>query len=135
MIEFNIEIPNFTVETKSIEAGLHKIAKVHHKQIGDLNYTFLDDEQLLEINQKYLDHDNYTDIITFDATVGTIVSGDIFISVTRVRANAVSFDVSFDQEFKRVIAHGLLHLCGFKDKTSQEALVMRQKENQAIELF
>lgn len=96
---------------------------------------FCSDEYLHEINVKYLSHDTLTDIISFDNTIDDLVSGDIFISVDRVKDNAGIFDVSFENELKRVMAHGILHFCGYKDKTKEEKSIMRSKEEEKIALF
>lgn len=105
------------------------------KTEGEINYIFCDDDYLLEINQQYLDHDTLTDIISFDYCVGNELHGDIFISVDRVRENATEFGVSFDDELKRVMVHGLLHYCGYKDKSEADAFLMRAKENGKMMLF
>ena len=104
-------------------------------RIGDINYIFCDDDYLLKMNMAYLNHDTLTDIITFDYVENTILNGDIFISIERVKENSVIFSVSFEQELLRVLSHGLLHLCGYKDKTDKEAAKMRKMENFAIQLF
>ena len=104
-------------------------------KIGDINYIFCDDDYLLKMNMAYLNHDTLTDIITFDYVENKVLNGDIFISIERVRENSVIFSVSFEQELLRVLSHGLLHLCGYKDKTDKEAAVMRKMENFAIQLF
>ena len=103
--------------------------------IGDINYIFCDDNYLLNLNQEYLHHDTLTDIITFDYVEGKRLNGDIYSSIERVRENSVIFSVPFEQELLRVLSHGVLHLCGYKDKTSEEAAVMRSKEEFAIGLF
>ena len=103
--------------------------------VGELSFVFCDDAYLLEINQKFLNHDTYTDIITFDYSEGKIVSGDVFISVERVQENAGIFSVEYDTELKRVMAHGLLHLIGYGDKSEEEAVLMRGKEEEKIKLF
>ena len=100
-----------------------------NKKIGDVNYIFCDDAYLLEINQQYLQHDTYTDIITFDYCEGDVLNGDIFISVERVRENAQQYKVTFQEELVRVMAHGILHLCGYKDKKKAEAEEMRSRKN------
>ncbi|RNC92288.1 MAG: rRNA maturation RNase YbeY [Allomuricauda sp.] len=114
------------------------IIRVHlaeKKELGALNYIFCNDLYLSEINLKYLHHNTLTDIITFDyATVGEI-SGDIFISTERVEENAMMFEVSFEEELKRVMVHGVLHLMGYDDKTTPQKEVMRNKENELIKLF
>ncbi|MGB0973695.1 MAG: rRNA maturation RNase YbeY [Flavobacteriaceae bacterium] len=103
--------------------------------LGEINYTFCDDAYLHKINVEYLDHDTLTDIITFDNSIGTMIHSDIVISVERVADNANDFDVSFEEELKRVIIHGVLHLCGYKDKSTEEAALMRSKENEKIQMF
>ncbi|MCM4165921.1 MULTISPECIES: rRNA maturation RNase YbeY [unclassified Arenibacter] len=100
-----------------------------------LDYIFCDDEYLLKINQDYLDHDTYTDIITFPYGDLNVIAGDIFISVERVKENAVNFRVDFELELKRVMAHGVLHLLGYGDKSEEEVLQMRLKEDEKIKLF
>ena len=103
-------------------------------EIMELNYIFCSDDYLLSINQEYLDHDTYTDIITFDnrETEEKVIESDIFISVDRVKENAEKLAISFDNELARVMAHGLLHLVGFKDKTENEKTKMREAENEAL---
>ena len=102
---------------------------------GDISYLFCSDDFILERNQFFLQHDTFTDIITFDNRVGDIVSGNIMISLDRVKDNAGKFNVSFEEELLRVIVHGTLHICGYKDKTDEEAALMRQKENESLALF
>lgn len=115
---------------------LSAIAKKYGKKISELNYIFCNDEYLLDINVKYLDHDTLTDIITFDnSDGGAFIVSDIFISVERVKENAEEFKVSFETELKRVMAHGLLHILGYKDKTDDDALKMRKAEDESIALF
>ncbi len=105
------------------------------KICGDITYTFCDDADLDVLNQEYLNHVDYTDIISFDATVGNIIAGDIFISTERVEENAKTFDVSFDEELLRVLVHGVLHYCGYKDKSPEESTLMRQKEQEKMAMF
>ena len=114
---------------------LSALAKQEGFTIGDINYIFCDDEYLLKINLEYLNHDTLTDIITFDYVEKGVLNGDIYISIERVRENAGIFSVPFEQELHRVLAHGVLHLCGYKDKTDADAAVMRKKEDFAIQLF
>ncbi|SDS37826.1 rRNA maturation RNase YbeY [Gramella sp. MAR_2010_147] len=106
-----------------------------NKFTGDISFIFCDDEYLHKINLEYLSHDTYTDIISFDNTLGNTIQGDIFISTERVRENAKNFNVEFTEELKRVLIHGILHFCGFKDKTERESELMRRKEEEKIELF
>jgi len=105
------------------------------KVVGDINYIFCDDTYLLGINQKYLKHDTYTDIISFDYSEGETLAGDIFVSVERVRENAIEFGASFDNELLRVMSHGILHLAGYGDKEKSEVEVMRHKEEEKMKLF
>ncbi len=114
---------------------LKAIALKHKKTIGEINYIFCSDEGQLARNQQFLNHNTYTDIITFDYSEKNKISGDVFISIERVTENAKKFDVEFDKELNRVIAHGLLHLCGFKDKTKEQAATMRKKEDEALMIF
>ena len=114
---------------------LTKVILSEGKKLEEISYIFCDDEYLLNINQEYLDHDTYTDIITFDYCVGNILQGDIYISTERVMENAESFKVNFDEELRRVLAHGILHLCGYKDKSETEAVIMRSKEEEKMQLF
>src|SRR5690606_18692821 len=100
------------------------------KKLEEICYIFCDDEYLLNLNEEFLQHDTYTDIITFDYSVGKILQGDIYISTERVKENSDEFNVSFEEELRRVIIHGVLHLCGYKDKTKEQSLLMRQKEEE-----
>lgn len=109
-----------------------EVVKRRGKSVGNINYLFCDDEYLLEVNRRYLNHDTYTDIITFDYVAGGLVSGDIMISTERVGENAVKFGVSFGQELHRVIIHGVLHLLGQGDKSEAEAREMRRQEEEAL---
>ena len=111
------------------------VAHTYGKKIGEIHYIFCDDEKILEINRQFLQHDYYTDIITFDYCEGDTLSGDIFISVDTVTANAKEYSVSFDEELKRVMIHGILHLCGQNDKTADEQQEMRIKENNALRMI
>lgn len=99
------------------------------KKAGEINFIFCSDEYLLEKNIQFLDHDTYTDIITFDYCVDDIINGDIFISVERINENANSFNVDFEDELDRVLIHGILHLIGYQDKSKEEAKTMREKED------
>jgi rRNA maturation RNase YbeY len=105
------------------------------KKEGDINYVFCDDDYLVGINLQYLNHNTLTDIISFDYSVGNELHGDVFISIQRVRENAIEFDVAFEEELKRVMVHGVLHYCGYKDKSAEDEKIMRQKEDEKIKLF
>lgn len=135
MIDFNYEVDFELSDLNYYSDWLSRVIVSESKMEGDLNYIFCDDEYLLGINQQYLNHDTYTDIITFDYCDGDTISGDIFVSVERVKDNAQEYSVSFEEELHRVMVHGLLHLLGYKDKNDQEARLMREKENEKIKLF
>ena len=135
MISFNYET-EFTLENETLFSDwISRVILSENKKEGDINYVFCDDEYILEINKQYLDHDYYTDIISFDYSVGNELHGDLFVSVERVKENATNFDATFDEELKRVIIHGILHYIGYKDKSEEEELLMRQKENEKIAMF
>jgi probable rRNA maturation factor len=135
MISFNYEL-DFQLENEDqFSSWISNVISSENKKEGDINYIFCDDEYILEINKQYLDHDYYTDIISFDYAVGNELHGDIFVSIERVRENALEFEVSFDEELKRVLIHGVLHYCGYKDKTEEDELLMRSKEDDKIKMF
>lgn len=135
MISFNYEC-DFSLENEDVySAWVLNVIQSESKKIGEISYIFCDDEYLLEINKQYLNHDYYTDIISFDYTESDVISGDIFVSIDRVKENALDFGVSFDNELKRVIIHGVLHFCGFKDKSKEEEETMRFKEEEKINMF
>ena len=119
----NIELP------KKTTLWLESLIINEQKKIGKINYVFCDDEYLLKVNKDFLQHDYYTDIITFDYVKGKTISGDIFVSLQRISENAAHLSKAFNEELHRVLAHGLLHLCGYKDKSESEAYEMRNKEN------
>ncbi|WP_343696145.1 rRNA maturation RNase YbeY [Flavobacterium sp.] len=135
MINFNYET-EFSLDNEQAFADwLSAVIVSEKKNEGEINYIFCDDEYLHKINVEYLDHDTLTDIISFDYTVGNEISGDIFVSVERVEDNAKDFNVSFEEELKRVLAHGILHYCGYKDKSDADAELMRSKEDEKIAMF
>ncbi|ATA93972.1 rRNA maturation RNase YbeY [Capnocytophaga canimorsus] len=136
MITFNYETEFELPEQETVfQTWIEKIIASEEKELGELNYIFCDDNYLYQINVQYLDHDTLTDIITFDYTQEQTISGDIFISVERVADNAKDFDVDFQTELLRVMAHGVLHLCGYKDKSDAESKQMRSKEEEKMRLF
>lgn len=114
---------------------LENVIASEGKSLEEISYIFCDDEYLLKINMEYLDHDTYTDIITFDYSVGKTLQGEIYISTERVLENSETFSVKFEDELRRVLVHGVLHLSGYKDKTDEEAAIMRRKEEEKMELF
>jgi rRNA maturation RNase YbeY len=135
MIYYNSET-DFTLDNQEkITTWIKNTIKEEDYQIEEISYIFCNDSYLLEKNIAYLNHDTLTDIISFDYSVGKIISGDIFISIERVKENAQEFNVSFLNELHRVIIHGILHYCGYKDKTSDQKEVMRSKENYYLSLL
>ena len=136
MIRFtsdSIQMPS--LDTVRIQRWIQKLASTHQKKSGNINYIFCSDQRILEVNQQFLQHDYFTDIITFDYSQGMTVSGDLFISLETVASNAEMLGVDYDEELNRVLAHGVLHLCGFKDKTTEDAAIMRQEEQKALSLL
>ena len=126
-----IDTQKFNWKVNSIKKWMHEIAIQENFKIQDLSYIFCNDEYLLDINIQHLDHDTYTDIITFDLSNDPIqptIEAEIYISGERVRENSLKFDKKFNNELSRVLAHGILHLCGYKDKTVSDIKIMREKE-------
>ena len=135
MISFNYET-DFELENEAqYEDWISRIIESEGFDEGEINYIFCDDEYLHKINVEYLDHDTLTDIIRFDYTVGNLIQGDIFVSIERVKDNANDFNVSFDEELKRVLSHGVLHYCGYKDKSPEDEALMRSKEEEKMQMF
>ncbi|RYH76230.1 rRNA maturation RNase YbeY [Flavobacteriaceae bacterium 144Ye] len=135
MISFNYET-QFQLSNETIfEQWIKETIQNEGCSLGDINYIFCDDDYLHKINVEFLDHDTLTDIISFDYSVGKQLHGDIYISVERVEDNAKDFKVDFDVELSRVIIHGILHYCGYKDKTDEDAKVMRAKEEQYMKVL
>lgn len=135
-IYFNVEDIDFDLkEVEKVEQWIRSTIQEHGKRVGNISYVFCSDEYLIKVNVQYLNHDTYTDIITFDYVNGNLVSGDILISIDRVGENAKSFGVPFDQELHRVIIHGIHHLLGQGDKTEEEACQMRKKESDSLEFW
>jgi rRNA maturation RNase YbeY len=122
------------IKKRNVSAWIKKVAELHGKKVGDLSYLFCSDDHILEVNKEYLQHDYYTDIITFDYTEGDIISGDMVISVDTIATNAEKFNTSFESEFFRVVIHGVLHLCGINDKGPGEREIMEQHEDEALEV-
>lgn len=127
----NVEMP--CIDTKVMEQWIAEVAAAHQRTLGDIAYIFCDDEKILEVNRQFLNHDYYTDIITFDYTTGKRISGDMFISLDTVRTNAEQFGATYDSELLRVIIHGILHLCGINDKGPGEREIMEAEENKALD--
>lgn len=135
MTEFHYETEFKLEDEEKHRAWIANVCVSEGYTLGDLNYIFCDDAYLLNINQTYLQHDDYTDIITFDYTIGKVLSGDIYISVERVLENSVSYAVSFQEELLRVMAHGPLHLMEYQDKGEEHIMKMRAKEDEKIKMF
>lgn len=132
MISFNYET-NFELDNEDkLSSWISNTISDEGFKEGDVNYIFCDDAYLLNLNMEFLDHDTLTDIISFDYTMGKLISGDVYISIERVRENAKDFNVSFENELSRVMIHGILHYCGYKDKTDSDTSEMRSKENYYI---
>ncbi len=129
----NIDFPK--IKRRDTKSWIKLVAENYNKKIGDINYLFCTDEKILEVNRQYLSHDFYTDIITFDYSEGNKISGDIIISLDTVRSNSQKFNTNFSEELYRVIIHGILHLCGVKDKSEEEEKTMRQAENNALKMI
>ena len=123
------------IKKRPTTAWIRSVASTYNKKVGDVNYIFCNDERILEVNREYLQHDYYTDIITFDYTEGNLISGDLFISLDTVRTNAEQFDQPYERELHRVIIHGILHLCGINDKGPGEREIMEAEENKALALI
>lgn len=134
-IQFSCQT-NYPLKSRTkIKQWIKQVIEAKGKKTGNITYIFCDDEYLLEVNKQYLQHDYYTDVITFDYVENDLISGDIFISTDRVRENALAFGSSETEELHRVIIHGALHLLGLKDKSEKEASQMRQAENETLKLL
>lgn len=134
MIQFFFEGVDNGIDDK-YKAWLEDIIKSEGKKVGEINYIFCDDEYLLKVNQEFLQHDFYTDIITFDAVRGKTINGEIFVSLSRILDNSFTQNIPYEIELQRVLAHGILHLCGYKDKSESEITLMRKKEDEYIKKF
>lgn len=129
----NVKMPK--IRKRDTSAWIKKVAASYGRKVGEIGYLFVDDEKILEVNNEYLGHDYYTDIITFDYDEDDIISGDLVISLDTVRSNAELFSKPYDEELFRVIIHGILHLCGINDKGPGEREIMEQEENKALALL
>ena len=135
MITYNAEdvkIP--TIKKRETTRWIKKVAATYGRKVGEIGYMFVNDEKILEVNNEYLSHDYYTDVITFDYCEGDILNGDIVISLDTVRTNAEKFGKTYEEELYRVIIHGILHLCGINDKGPGEREIMEENENKALAL-
>ena len=128
---FNVKMP--PIRRRDVSAWVRRVAAGYGKRVGEVAYIFCDDEKILEVNRQYLNHDYYTDIITFDYCEDDTISGDLFISLDTVRSNAEAQGTPYDEELHRVIIHGILHLCGINDKGPGERAIMEAAENKALQ--
>ena len=136
MINFATEDLKFNLKNKlKIKDWIKNVVQSHDKVLADINIVFTSDNYLYKMNLEYLNHDYYTDIITFNYNVEDKISGDLFISIDRVKENALKYDVSFYNELLRVVIHGILHLLGFDDKTPDQQKLMRQKEDEMLSML
>ncbi|MBW4870483.1 rRNA maturation RNase YbeY [Prevotella buccae] len=136
MITYNadgVKMPN--IRKRTVSAWIKAVAATFGRKVGEIGYMFVDDEKILEVNNEYLGHDYYTDIITFDYDEGDTISGDLVISLDTVRTNAEKFGKDYNEELHRVIIHGILHLCGINDKGPGEREIMEAHENKALALL
>jgi len=129
----NVALPK--IKKRETTSWIKTVAEKYHKKVGEIAYLFCDDAKILEINRQYLQHDFYTDIITFDYSEGDIISGDISISLDTVRSNSQMYHTDFETELYRVMIHGILHLCGMNDQSEAEQKEMRAAENSALDLL
>ena len=133
-VTFHAEGVDFpAIDKKKVADWIRSVAKEYGKKTGEIAYLFCNDNKILAVNQQFLGHDYYTDIITFDYSEEDCLSGDIFVSIDTVRSNADLYRVSYQEELHRVVIHGILHLCGMKDESEQEKEEMREAENRALE--
>ena len=129
----HVDVPSLDVS--HLCQWVKAVAATYDRKVGDIAYVFVDDDEILRVNRQFLQHDYYTDIITFDYSQGNVISGDLFISLDTVRSNAEGLGQSYDRELRRVIIHGVLHLCGINDKGPGERELMEAAENQALALL
>lgn len=132
---FNEDVPFPKLKRRSTTNWIKETIRLEEKSIGDISFIFCSDDYLLEVNKKYLTHDYYTDIITFDYVEDGMISGDIFISIDRVKENAKLFSTSLENELNRVLVHGVLHLLGYKDKIKKDKTLMTFKENYYLNML
>ena len=136
MITYNVDgVKMPKIKKRDASAWIRKVAATHGRKVGEIGYMFVDDEKILEVNNEYLGHDYYTDVITFDYDEDDVINGDIVISLDTVRTNAEQFGKTYDDELHRVIIHGILHLCGINDKGPGEREIMEENENKALALL
>jgi len=127
-----VNVPFPKIKRRATTKWIYFVIEKNHKKAGAIDYIFCSDEDILKMNKHYLNHDYYTDIITFDYSENDIVSGDLFISLDTVKSNSEKFGTVYEDELRRVMIHGILHLCGFKDKTPEDEKIMREREDEAL---
>lgn len=132
---YNEDLPLPKLKRRIVGNWLKEVILKEGKRVGDVSFIFCTDEYLLDVNKKFLDHDYYTDVITFDYVEGNIISGDIFISLDRVSENATGLSISFNDELNRIMVHGILHLLGYKDKSDNEKILMTEREDFFLKLL
>lgn len=129
----DIELP--VIKKEAVSNWIKAVTETYGKKTGDISYIFCSDEKILEVNRQYLQHDYYTDIITFDYTSGNKISGDLFISLDTVKTNSEKFETPYNEELHRTIIHGILHLCGINDKGPGKREIMEENENKALAIL
>lgn len=129
----NVKMP--AIKKREVTRWIRAVAATYGRKVGEVGYLFCDDEKILEVNREYLQHDYYTDIITFDYDEDNVINGDLVISLDTIRTNAELFNKTYDEELYRVIIHGILHLCGINDKGPGEREIMEAAENKALEMW
>ena len=136
MISYNVvntEMPS--IDQQKVSEWVRQVAATYQRHVGDINFIFVDDEEILRVNREFIGHDYYTDHIGFDYSQGTTISGDIYIGVDTVRTNSEKLGCDYAEELHRVIIHGVLHLCGIEDKGPGERAIMEAEEDKALELW
>ena len=137
MLTFNVELSDwkFSLDKKKVKFWINQVVNLEKKEVARIDYKFISDDELLEMNKKFLKHNYYTDVLTFSENRGNRLAGDIAISIDRVKENAALIKITFDQELKRVIIHGILHLCGYNDSTDKEKETMRNRESKYLMIY
>jgi len=137
VLTFNVELSDwkFSLDKNKVKFWINQVVNIEKKVVARIDYNFVSDDELLEMNKKFLKHNYYTDVLTFSENRGNRLTGDIAISIHRVKENAALIKTTFDQELKRVIIHGILHLCGYNDSTDKEKEAMRKRESKYLMIY
>jgi len=137
VLTFNVELSDwkFSLDKNKVKFWINQVVNLEKKVVARIDYNFVSDDELLEMNKKFLKHNYYTDVLTFSENRGNRLTGDIAISIHRVKENAALIKTTFDQELKRVIIHGILHLCGYNDSTDKEKETMRKRESKYLMIY